>query len=85
MKFGIQFSFVTLPGSAVGQREAYGQLTELVPLADERGFGAFHTTEHHFQPNGWFPSPLIVLAAAAGLTSACGWSPTCCWRRSTSR
>jgi alkanesulfonate monooxygenase SsuD/methylene tetrahydromethanopterin reductase-like flavin-dependent oxidoreductase (luciferase family) len=68
MKFGIQFSFVVMPGSPVSQRDTYDEMSELLPLADELGFDSFHTTEHHFQHNGWCPSPLIVLAAAAGLT-----------------
>jgi alkanesulfonate monooxygenase SsuD/methylene tetrahydromethanopterin reductase-like flavin-dependent oxidoreductase (luciferase family) len=68
-RFGIQFSFVMIPGfSPAAQQQAYAEMTELLPLAEELGFDAFHTTEHHFQHNGWCPSPLIVLAAAAGLT-----------------
>ena len=38
------------------------------PYAEALGFDSFQTTEHHFQNNGWAPSPLIVLAKAAGLS-----------------
>jgi alkanesulfonate monooxygenase SsuD/methylene tetrahydromethanopterin reductase-like flavin-dependent oxidoreductase (luciferase family) len=68
MRFGIQFSFVELPGSPISQRDTYAEMAQLLPLADDLDFHGFHTTEHHFQPDGWCPSPLIVLAAAAGLT-----------------
>lgn len=66
MKFSIMFSFVR---RADGSHMAtFRELDRLLPLAEELGYEAFHTTEHHFQSTGWAPSPLLVLAKAAGLT-----------------
>lgn len=68
MDFGLMFSFVVPPNGPLTRQESYAEMKELLPLAEELGFDAFHTTEHHFQFNGWCPSPLLVLAAAASLT-----------------
>jgi alkanesulfonate monooxygenase SsuD/methylene tetrahydromethanopterin reductase-like flavin-dependent oxidoreductase (luciferase family) len=68
MKFSIMFSFVVAPGSSMSRQETYEELKQLLPLAERLGYDSFHTTEHHFQYNGWCPSPLIVLGVAAGLT-----------------
>ncbi|MER6633085.1 LLM class flavin-dependent oxidoreductase [Streptomyces sp. NPDC000987] len=68
MKFGLMYSFVVPPDSGYTNLDAYREMDDLLPLAEELGFDAFHTTEHHFQFNGWAPSPLVVLAKAAGLT-----------------
>jgi len=68
MKFGLMYSFVVPPDSEFSNLDAYREMDELLPLAEELGLSAFHTTEHHFQFNGWAPSPLLVLAKAAGLT-----------------
>lgn len=70
MKFGLMFSFVVPPGFEMSRQESYAEMRELLPLAEELGYEAFHTTEHHFQFNGWCPSPLVVLGAAAALTDA---------------
>lgn len=68
MKFSIMFSFVVPPWASMSRQDSYDEMRELLPLAEELGYDSFHTTEHHFQPNGWCPSPLIVLAAAAAFT-----------------
>jgi alkanesulfonate monooxygenase SsuD/methylene tetrahydromethanopterin reductase-like flavin-dependent oxidoreductase (luciferase family) len=68
MKFSIMFSFVSPSGDAVSHRDSMRQVDELLPLAESLGYDSFHVTEHHFQDDGWLPSPLLVLAKAAGLT-----------------
>ena len=68
MKFGLMYSFLTPASGAVSHRATFRELDELLPLAESLGFEGFHTTEHHFQHNGWAPSPLSILAYAAGLT-----------------
>lgn len=68
MKFSIMFSFVVPPDFEMSRQESYAEMKQLLPLAEELGYDSFHTTEHHFQFNGWCPSPLIVLGAAAALT-----------------
>lgn len=68
MKFGLMYSFVVPPDTGCTNLDAYREMDDLLPLAEELGFEGFHTTEHHFQFNGWAPSPLVVLGKAAGLT-----------------
>lgn len=68
MKFGLMYSFVVPPDSGFTNLDAYREMDDLLPYAEQLGFEAFHTTEHHFQFNGWAPSPLVVLGKAAGLT-----------------
>lgn len=68
MKFSIMFSFVVPPEAAMTRQQSYDELRQLLPLAEELGYDSFHTTEHHFQTNGWCPSPLVLLGAAAALT-----------------
>lgn len=68
MKFSLMYSFVCPPGARMTHLDTFREMDRLVPLAEQLGYHAFHTTEHHFQFNGWAPSPLLVLAKAAGLT-----------------
>lgn len=68
MKFGLMYSFIVPPDSRMTHYDTFRELETLLPLAETLGFASFHTTEHHLQANGWAPSPLIVLAKAAGLT-----------------
>ena len=68
MKFGLMYSFIVPPGSAMTHLDTFRELDRLLPLAEDLGYEAFHTTEHHFQANGWAPSPLLVLGKAAALT-----------------
>ncbi len=68
MQFGLMYSFIVPPGATMTHQETFREMDRLVPLAEELGFGSFQTTEHHFQKNGWAPSPLLLLAQAAGLT-----------------
>ncbi len=68
MRFGLMYSFITPRDGSMTHRDTFQELERLLPLAESLGFDSFQTTEHHFQDNGWAPSPLIVLAQAAGLT-----------------
>lgn len=68
MKFSIMYSFVVPPGSAMSHQDTFREMDRLLPLCEELGYHGFHTTEHHFQYNGWAPNPLLVLAHAAGQT-----------------
>lgn len=70
VKFGLMYSFITPRDGAMTHLETFRELETLLPLAESLGFHSFQTTEHHFQDNGWAPSPLLVLAQAAGLTRA---------------
>ncbi len=68
MKFGLMYSFIVPPGSNMTHLDTFREMDELIGYAEQLGFDSFQTTEHHFQSNGWAPSPLPVLAKAAGLT-----------------
>ncbi|MGB1882859.1 MAG: LLM class flavin-dependent oxidoreductase [Gammaproteobacteria bacterium] len=68
MKFGLMYSFIVPPGSAMTHLDTFRELPRLLPLAESLGFDSFQTTEHHLQDNGWAPSPLLLLAQAAGMT-----------------
>ncbi|HCU89877.1 MAG TPA: hypothetical protein DGR97_08035 [Gammaproteobacteria bacterium] len=70
IKFGLMYSFLVTPGSKMNHLDTFREMDDLVPLAEKLGYDSFQTTEHHFQHNGWAPSPLVVLAKAAGLTKA---------------
>ncbi|HMK88876.1 MAG TPA: LLM class flavin-dependent oxidoreductase [Methylocystis sp.] len=48
---------------------AYAEQTELVLLAEELGFDEAWIAEHHFNPSAASPSPLLIIAHLAGLTS----------------
>jgi alkanesulfonate monooxygenase SsuD/methylene tetrahydromethanopterin reductase-like flavin-dependent oxidoreductase (luciferase family) len=67
MKFGLMYSFIVPPGSSMTHLDTFREMDHLIPLAESLGFDSFQTTEHHFQDNGWAPSPLAVLGKAAGL------------------
>lgn len=68
MKFSVMFSCVAPEGGLLSHRESFAQLVEVLPLVEALGYHGVHVTEHHFQADGWLPSPLLVLATAAGLT-----------------
>ncbi len=68
MRFGLMYSFIVPPGSTMTHLDTFREMDTLLPLAETLGFDSFQTTEHHLQANGWAPSPLLLLAQAAGLT-----------------
>jgi alkanesulfonate monooxygenase SsuD/methylene tetrahydromethanopterin reductase-like flavin-dependent oxidoreductase (luciferase family) len=68
MKFSIMFSFVTPVAGRLTHLDTFREMDRLVPLIESLGYDGFHVSEHHFQPDGWAPSPLLVLAKAAGLS-----------------
>jgi alkanesulfonate monooxygenase SsuD/methylene tetrahydromethanopterin reductase-like flavin-dependent oxidoreductase (luciferase family) len=68
MKFSIMFSFVAPPDGLLTHLETFREMDRLLPLIEALGYDSFHVTEHHFQADGWLPSPLMVLAKAAGLS-----------------
>lgn len=68
MKFGLMYSFIVPPGSKMTHLDTFREMDNLVPYAESLGFDSFQTTEHHFQDNGWAPSPLLILAKAAALS-----------------
>lgn len=68
MKFSVIFSFVAPPGSTTRHIDTFREFTRVVPLIESLGYHGVHVTEHHFQRDGFLPSPLMVLAHASALT-----------------
>lgn len=68
IKFSVIFSFVAPPGSSTTHQHTFREFIELCPLIESLGYHGIHVTEHHFQKDGFLPSPLLGLAAAAALT-----------------
>lgn len=46
----------------------YGATVEQAREAERLGFETFSVSEHHFLPDGWVPTPEILLGAIAGVT-----------------
>ena len=68
MKFSVIFSFVAPPDGRTTFIETLREFRDLCPLIEALGYHGIHVTEHHFQPDGFLPSPLMALAQASGLT-----------------
>jgi alkanesulfonate monooxygenase SsuD/methylene tetrahydromethanopterin reductase-like flavin-dependent oxidoreductase (luciferase family) len=68
MQFGLTFGWIAPPDSGMSRRQAYQDMLDCLPRAEELGYTSVHTTEHHFQFDGHCPSPLIVMTAAAAIT-----------------
>jgi alkanesulfonate monooxygenase SsuD/methylene tetrahydromethanopterin reductase-like flavin-dependent oxidoreductase (luciferase family) len=58
----------TLPGGGQSLAELYRDHLEEAVLAEELGFDAVWTSEHHFSPDAWSPAPFPFLAAVAART-----------------
>src|SRR5207253_5634543 len=68
MRFGLFFAFQVVPGAGVGLDEPYRDMLDCLPRAEELGYESVFVASHHVQPDGWCPSPLVALAAAAART-----------------
>ena len=54
--------------TATGYHKALRDVVEHAVLAEEHGFDAVWTCEHHFSADGYLPAPLVALAAIAERT-----------------
>ena len=68
MRFGLVFAFVTPPRRSLTWAAAAQDFVRGAALAEELGYDSVHVVEHHFQSDGYLPSPLLALAAAASVT-----------------
>jgi probable F420-dependent oxidoreductase len=68
MRFELAFGFVTPPQQRLTWQDAARDWLAAAREAEELGYDGLHVVEHHFQPDGYLPSPLMALAAAAGVT-----------------
>jgi alkanesulfonate monooxygenase SsuD/methylene tetrahydromethanopterin reductase-like flavin-dependent oxidoreductase (luciferase family) len=68
VKFSVVFSLIAPPGSATTHAQTFREFRQFCPLVEELGYHGIHVTEHHFQADGWVPSPLVMLAHASAVT-----------------
>jgi alkanesulfonate monooxygenase SsuD/methylene tetrahydromethanopterin reductase-like flavin-dependent oxidoreductase (luciferase family) len=68
MRFAIAYGFVAPPGSGVTWTDMARDWIANAAELEELGYDSLQTIEHHFQPDGHQPSPLLALAAAAAVT-----------------
>jgi alkanesulfonate monooxygenase SsuD/methylene tetrahydromethanopterin reductase-like flavin-dependent oxidoreductase (luciferase family) len=68
MKFGLAFDCATLPDSDETPRERYQDVLDVLPDAEAMGYDSAFFTSHHVRRDAWCPSPVVALAAAAGVT-----------------
>lgn len=69
---GLKLSIFTVqdhhPGCGRSLPELYDQVIRQAELADQLGFEAFFSAEHHFHEYGAVPDPAVLLAAIAART-----------------
>lgn len=49
--------------------DVYREILDLARVAEESGFDSFWVSSHHGAPNAHLPSPIVLLAAAAAVTT----------------
>lgn len=65
LEFGIHYSCQ----SPAGKWElVYQKILEQVTTAESLGYRTFSVAEHHFLPDGWIPSPFVMLGAISAVT-----------------
>jgi alkanesulfonate monooxygenase SsuD/methylene tetrahydromethanopterin reductase-like flavin-dependent oxidoreductase (luciferase family) len=72
MKFGLSFSVVVPPDGPLSWSQVAQDMVNLAPEVEALGFDSLHVLEHHFQKDGWNPSPLLTLAAVSAVTTTLG-------------
>lgn len=68
MRFGLVYGFVVPPASGLTWADVARDYVAAARRTEELGYDVLQCIEHHFQPDGHNPSPLMTLAAAAGAT-----------------
>lgn len=68
MRFGLWYHFRNPARWAVPSESLYAETLEQIAWAEELGYDSVWTSEHHFTADGYLPSSLLVLAAAAART-----------------
>jgi alkanesulfonate monooxygenase SsuD/methylene tetrahydromethanopterin reductase-like flavin-dependent oxidoreductase (luciferase family) len=68
MKLGAFFRMANPPPWQRDWHQLYMETLEEVEWAERLGFDSVTTTEHHFSPDGYIPSPLPIEAAMAART-----------------
>src|SRR5439155_4911473 len=68
MKLGL-FNLMTQRDASIAPRQIVEDTVAMVKLADEIGFDVAWFAEHHFSNYSVFPSPLMMAAHCAGITT----------------
>lgn len=63
--FGVHYSCQAPDGDT---QHVYQETVEQAKIAESLGFSSFSIAEHHFLPDGWVPSPFVMLGSLAGVT-----------------
>jgi len=63
--FGIHYSCQSPEGNF---EEVYQKTVQQARTAESLGFSSFSVAEHHFLPDGWVPTPFVILGALAAVT-----------------
>ncbi len=66
--FGIWYDFRNPEQWRKPMTQMYAEYLDQIVLAEELGFGSVWLTEHHFQPDQYTPSPLILAGAISQRT-----------------
>lgn len=61
--FGIWYDFRNPDQWRKPMTRMYAEYLDQIAMAEELGFGSVWLTEHHFQPDHYAPSPLVIAAA----------------------
>lgn len=68
LPFALRFDFRNPASAGTTMAERYAAALDMVEWADARGCLSVMVSEHHASPDGYLPSPLIMLAAMAART-----------------
>ncbi|ANH38981.1 Alkanal monooxygenase alpha chain [Nocardioides dokdonensis FR1436] len=69
LRIGLWYDFRNPPSAQRSFSTFYREVLDQVVEAEEAGLESVWLTEHHFCPDGYTPSPLVLLAAIAERTS----------------
>ncbi|HKD67563.1 MAG TPA: LLM class flavin-dependent oxidoreductase [Candidatus Binataceae bacterium] len=65
LRFGLWFDFRNPPQWRRPYEDIYAEAIEQVVWAESQGFEGAWLSEHHFAPDGYSPSPVVIAAALA--------------------
>jgi alkanesulfonate monooxygenase SsuD/methylene tetrahydromethanopterin reductase-like flavin-dependent oxidoreductase (luciferase family) len=68
LRFGACYDFRNPPGSGISTPDLYGRVLDQIAWLDELGYDQVWFTEHHFVDDGYLPSFVPVMGAAAART-----------------
>ncbi len=66
LKFGLHYSCQSPSGD---WPRLYRDVLDQARLAEELGYHSLEVAEHHFLPDGWIPSPTVLLGGMAAVTT----------------